>query len=276
MLTYFKKGFAIGLSQWKITSIVYFFQLCIALTLGLQVMKVMDASIGNSLEINKLVQNYDHTVIRDFLKMHGGSVSPLIGQLRWLIIIYLFFAVFIDAGLLFCARKETKATGQDFFQGGAKYFFSFSKIALFFFAIAASWTGFVFIPTITFLLPALENLPNEKYVVWFFFAIIIVYLLGLSAIFLWSVSSRIWRLVNEATIWQAIKNGWLGFRKNKKRLWPLLGIFFLMQVLMTATYWWLDSILGMKSALLIFIMVLIQQFYIFIRIMIRQMMYGSW
>ena len=54
--------------QWRIAAIIYFIQLCLAMTLGMQAHSVLESSIGNSLEINKLLAQYDHTVLTDFLK----------------------------------------------------------------------------------------------------------------------------------------------------------------------------------------------------------------
>jgi len=89
----FRKSFSTGLRQWRITAIVYLFQLCLAFTLGMQVFDVLKASIGHSLELNKLLVHYDHTVFTDFLKIHGVSITPLIGQLRWLLLTWLIFSV---------------------------------------------------------------------------------------------------------------------------------------------------------------------------------------
>ena len=100
MRNVFQYSFSVGLRQWRIALIVYIFQFCLVLTRGMQVFQVLEASIGHSLEINKLIKNYDHTVLTDFLKVHGASITPLIGQLRWLLLIWLFFSVFINAGLL--------------------------------------------------------------------------------------------------------------------------------------------------------------------------------
>lgn len=273
MLDIFRYSFSTGRQQWRIAAIVYFFQLCLALTLGLQVLAVFESSIGNSLEINKLLHNYDHTVISDFLKIHGASITPLMGQLRWLIIIYLIFAIFIDAGLISVASKQTTGNAQAFWQGGANYFFPFLKIALIFLAFAALWTGIIFMPTLSYLMPSLEYFPNEKYTVWGVFALIILYLLGLSFLFLWSLSSRFWKIKNEASIFSSLKNGWQLFRTNKRKMGTLLALFFGLQVLLVVIYWTLEAFLGMTSPFLIIFMTLIQQAFAFSRVMIRQMFY---
>lgn len=275
MIDAFKYGFSTGLRQWRIAAIVYFFQLCLAVTIGLQVMEVFNASIGNSLEVNKLLQNYDHTVISDFLKIHGASITPLIGQMRWLLLIYLIFAVFIDAGMLVCASQPEAAGGQDFWQGGAKYFFSFFKMALVFLVLAAVWTAVILIPIGLYLEPALEHLPNEKYAVWGVLTMLLIYLLGLSGLFLWSVSSRLWKLQTGATIVTSLRNGWSRYWKNKGRSWGLLGLFFMIQVGLVVFYWILDAYLGMTSPVLIIFMALVQQAFSYFRVMVRMMCYAG-
>lgn len=273
MLDNFSYGFGVGFRQWRIVAIVYFFQLCLALTLGLQVGNVFETSIGNSLEINKLIENYDYTVISDFLSIHGASIKLLLEQLRWLLLIYVLFAVFIDAGLLVSADKSKEAKVLDFWQGGASYFFSFFKIALIFFVLSAVWTLAIVLPIATFFQAALNYFPNEKYVIWGTIGLLIVYLLGIGCLFLWSLASRFWNIRNGDSVFTSFKKGAHFFWQNKRKQWILLSLFFLLQVLLVVIYWILSSFLGMTSPFLIICVALIQQFFAFFRIMMRQMLY---
>jgi len=273
MLNAFKFGFWTGLRQWKITAIVYFFQLCLALTLGLQVLAVFESSIGNSLEINKLLENYDYTVINDFLKVHGASITPLIGQLRWLLLTYMLFAVFIDSGLLVAAEKSAEATPQTFWQGGATYFFPFLKIFGVFALLTLAWSALILMPIATFLQAALLHFPSEKYVVWGIFALLFLYFLGLIFLFIWSILSRLVKIRNNAPTFISIKTAWNIFWVRKRDLWQKLGLFLALQALLIAFYWFLECFLGMTSPFLIFFMAFIQQIFIFFRIMMRQMCY---
>lgn len=273
MFSTFRDSFLIGLRQWRIAAIVYFFQLCLALTVGLQVFNVLEASIGNSLEINKLIENYDYTVISDFLKIHGASITPLLGQLRWLVLIYVLFAVFIDAGMLVSASKSKEAKVLDFWQGGANYFLSFLKVALLFLVFTAIWTILIFLPHGIFFQPALEYFPNEKYVIWGTIISFVIYVWGLSYLFLWSVCSRFWNIQNGTSFFTSLKKGWQHFWQHKNRYWGLLCLFFVLQTVLIALYWILSSFLGMTSPFLIVFMALIQQAFSFFRVMIRQMLY---
>ena len=273
MIEAFRFGIINGGRQWRVAAIIYFFQLCLAVTIGLQVMEVFQSSIGNSLEFNKLVQHYDHTVISDFLKIHGASITPLMGQLRWWLLSYLLFAVFIDAGLLACASKPEAASVQTFWQGGASYFFPFLKIALVFLGLAVVWTAVIWIPVGICIEPALLNLPNEKYVVWGTLTMLLIYILGLCGLFLWSVSSRLWKLQTGATIFASLRNGGRRYWQKIGRSWSLLGLFFGLQAGLVALYWLLDAFVGMRSPVLIVFMFVVQQGFSFLRVLGRVMVY---
>ena len=106
---------------WKIIFAIYFFQLLLAATVGLQMKQVLDSSIGNSLSVRHLVDGFDYTVFSDFVNVHGGSFSVLYGQMRWMVLIYLIFASFISTGLIYVLAKNSKEY-DDFFKGGAIHF----------------------------------------------------------------------------------------------------------------------------------------------------------
>lgn len=275
MRSVFLHGFRIGMRQWRITAIVYFLQLCLALTLGMQVYDVLQASIGHSLEINKLLLHYDHTVITDFLKVHGASITPLIGQLRWLLLVWLLFSVFTDGGLLYCATMPQQATVRSFWQGGATYFTSFLKISLFFLTLALLWTIVTLLPIALYFEPSIEVFPSEKYSVWLAFFLLALWLKGLAILFVWSVLSRWQRIQTEASIMACIRKAGLVLLRNKLRFIGLMAGFALFQLLLVAVYFVVEAYTGMVSPWYILLVFLIQQAFVFFRIQIRQMMYAA-
>lgn len=275
MRSAFLQGFNTGIRQWRIASIVYFLQLCLALTLGMQVYDVLEASIGHSLEINKLLQQYDHTVITDFLKVHGASITPLIGQLRWLLLGWLLFSVFIDGGLLYCAAVPEQASGRSFWENGAAFFFPFLKIGLFFLFLTAIWTVLLLIPLATFFQELLFNSDSEKYAIWLVLALLLLWLTGLAVLFLWSVLSRLQRIKTGASIFGSVRRGWIIFRKNKFRFFVLLAAFAGLQLLLAGVYFLIEAYTGMVSPFLILLVFVLQQAFVFFRVQMRQMMYAG-
>ncbi len=271
----FLQAFKIGIRQWRIAAIVYVVQFCLALTVGMEVYNVLESSIGNSLEMNKLLLHYDHTVLTDFLKVHGASITPLIGQLRWLLLVWLLFSVFIHAGLLVCAAKPEQAGGRDFWTAGAAYFFPFLKISLFFLLLALVGTVVLFLPIILFLEPSLQYFSSEKYTVWLVLGFLLLYTFGLIKLYVWSVLSRLSHVETGASTYKSIQNGWRIFWKKK---WALLGFvlgFMAVQLLLMFIYWQLEAFSGMTSAALIGVFFVVQQAFVFFRIQIRQMMYAG-
>ncbi len=261
--------------QWRIAGIVYFLQLCLALTVGMQVYDVMQASIGNSLEINKLLHNYDHTVVTDFLKVHGASITPLIGQLRWLLLAWLLFSVFTDGGLLYCVHAPEQASGVGFWKNGAAHFFAFLKISLVFLFFAGLWTMLLFLPIAMFFQPSLQFFSSEKYAVWLVMLILALWLLGFVELFVWSVLSRVQHLEKGGSAFGSIWAGWRSFRKNKASFMALMAGFIGLQLLLLLCYFVAEALTGMTSAMLILVVFVLQQVFVFCRIQIRQMVYAG-
>ncbi len=270
----FLQSFSLVQRQWRISSIVYFFQWCLAMTLGMQVYDVLNASIGHSLEIKQLLSHYDHTVLMDFLKVHGASITPLIGQLRWLLLAWLLFSVFMDAGLLYCISKKS-ALALDFWLGGASYFFSFLKISLLFLGMMLIWTGLIWGPVLIYLEPSLAYFPSEQYSVWLVILFLVLYILGLAELLIWSVLSRYILMDKGGKIFHCLVSGRRIMGKSKGRFLGVLLAFGGAQIVLIALYWGLDAGIGMTSSAGILILFIIQQAFVFFRIQLRQMMYAG-
>ena len=270
-----RQSFKIGMRQWRIAAIVYAVQFCLALTIGMEVHGVLESSIGNSLEINKLLLHYDHTVLTDFLKVHGASITPLIGQLRWLLLVWLLFSVFIHAGLLVCAARPEQTGGRNFWTAGAAYFFPFLKISLFFLLLALVGTVVLFLPIALFLEPSLQYFSSEKYSVWLVLGFLLLYGFGLIKLYVWSVLSRLSHVETGASTFKSIQIGRRIFWKKK---WALLGFllaFMALQLLLMFIYWQLETFSGMTSAALIGVFFVVQQAFVFFRIQVRQIIYAG-
>jgi len=269
---------ALGVRQWRIAGIVYFIQWCLALTLGMQIHSVLESSIGYSLETNKLLGQYDHTVFTDFLKVHGASITPLIGQLRWLLLVWLVFSVFINAGLLYSVSSENQTNQTKagvFWKGGAEYFFSFLKISLLFLLLALVWSMVILVPIALFFEPSLQYFSSEKYPVWIALSLLLIYLFGLVVLFIWSVISRLLKIKTGVSIAACIKNGWRLFNKNKRGFVGLSAGFAAFQIGLLSAYWLLEAFTGMTSASLILLLFVVQQAFVLLRIQLRLMMYAG-
>lgn len=275
MLHIFSYSIKTGVKQWRVVLTAYIIQWCLAFTVGMQVYEVLEASIGRSLELRKLLQHYDHTVLTDFLSVHGASITPLIGQLRWLLPVWLFFSVFVNGGMLYCAAFPGQTSWRAFWQGGSAYFFPFLKFALFFLALALVWTVAVWLPVAANLESALEDLPSEQYVVWGVSGIAAIWLAGLAVLLVWSALSRLQCLQQGTLFMNSLKLGGRLFWNKKTRMLGLLAGLAGVQILVTAGYWLLESSGGMTSPLSVLVFFGAQQLVVVCRILIRQMWYAG-
>lgn len=274
----FQHAFQVTMRQWRVAAIVYFFQGCLALTLGMQIYSVLQSSIGDSLEINKLVAQFDHTVFTDFLKIHGASITPLVGQLRWLLLVWLVFSVFMNAGLMYgvalSGTREQKSV-RTFWEGGFRYFFSFLKLSLIFLLLALALTVLLWFPMALFLEPSLQYFSTEKYTVWLVVGLLAVYITGLGLLFVWSVLSRLVKIQTGNQAIRSLRIGLQIFGENKLRLMGLLLAFLAIQLFLILVYWSLEAGIGMTTPAGIVVLFVVQQVFVFFRIQLRQLMYAS-
>jgi hypothetical protein len=260
--------------QRRIALIVYFVQFCLALTLGMQVHSVLESSIGNSLEINQLLKHYDHTVISDFLKVHGASITPLIGQLRWLLLVWLIFAVFLDAGLLFCVTHPNESNGKTFWQSGASYFFSFLKISLIFIGLMLFCAALTFGPLLANLQASLQYFSTEKSTVLLVVLTVALFLLGLAVLMVWSILSRLIKIKTGAKISSCLRIAWKQMFAKKQKFIALIMVFGAFQMGLIGLYWLIEAFTDMTSVGFIFLLFGIQQLFAFFRVQLRQIMYA--
>ena len=265
-----RKGFGL----YKVALIVYFLQLILALTIGIQVYQVLEASIGTSLELNKLLAGYDRTIISDFLHTHGASISPLVGQIRWLVLAYLIFSVFINSGLLYAVWLN-KNCWKTFWEGAANYFFSFIKVALFFMPIFIALALFLIVPVVTSFNYFIENFSSEKTFLLALCICLVVF--GLLSIFVfnWSVVSRAVIFSEKVKIWTAIRIGLRWMLSNWYASCCLMLALVVIQLLVVMLYFIVGEQSGMVSPFLIILFFFIQQLIVFFRILWKLIAYSA-
>ncbi len=270
MISTIKTAFTTGLRYWNIVLLVYAMQLLLAVPLAMQVWHVLEASIGNSLEINNLLSGYDHTVISDFLNVHGASITPLIGQLRWVLLVWGLGSVFINGGVL--STLVNKAPNWlSFWAGGAIYFFRFAMVGIAFLLLLLLWTGFTLLPYLGNLMNNFETMASEKVVLGYLSLIAIGWFFGFVCLNNASIITRTAIIKQGMTVWQALKKG-LGFTfRHFFQTTAIYLVFMALQILAVVTYWWLEGKSGMVTAGLVMVFFIFQQVLVLFRITTRIM-----
>ena len=225
-----------SISLWKIVLLIFGFQFFLASTVGLQMQQVLDASIGNSLSIEKLQTGFSHTVFQDFLNEHGGSFSTLYGQMRWMVLIYLVFAAFISAGTIYVLVDKDYQISR-FFHGGVKYFTRFILLDLIFSSVILLLVG-AGIAMIGYLFGiAPYEFDDELTFLRWTMLIAIILIILIMVFTLWKIKAKFSMISGETKLWASIK---IGIKEVWASKWSLLLIsfFFLLVSLLfsIATY----------------------------------------
>ena len=273
MMKAFFQGWRTAFRSWRIALTVYGFQFLLAMILGMLVYNSLGSSIGNSLELKKLLFDYDHTVIQDIANVHGNFLAAMQGGLPWVVLGWMIFSTFISGGLLFTVVKRMPSWDM-FWAGGARFFSSFLKMGVFFLLVTAVLSAAIWIPLVSDWQAMVQKLPSEREYIFVLIGVFILYLLLLLFIFSWAtVSKLIFIKEEEKTIWQSIKSGLIWASKNFFKTEGLLILFSLVQLIVVFIYWQIEGSSGMVSPTLIFVFFLIQQLLIFFRIMWRIAVY---
>ncbi len=267
-------GIVMSLRNWRLSILLYIFQLTLLLSIGLQVYHVIDSSIGTSLETIIISKGFDYTIFHDLINVHGSSISPLIGQLRWLFVLYLLLSAFVNAGVIFVLEKRTTIK-EGFWRGSTSYFFRFLIIGLLFFFGLIIWSLIIWIPYFTQLFYFVEHWVAEYLIIWLLIGLIIIYFLGCAFLFCWSLNTRIILIRSGIGIFKSLVNA---LRFSLKNISTFLGVMLIYAIIIGGIYW-LNFILewgiGMSTPFLIMSFLLFQQFVVLLKIAVRVATYSS-
>ena len=252
-------------SLWKIILCIYAFQFILAATIGLQMMQVLDASLGNSLSLEKLESGFDYTVFTDFVNVHGGSFSVLYGQMRWMVLTYLIFASLISTGIIYCLIHKSSQIS-DFFKGSLQMFFKlfivdvvFAILILAIMAISFALTGMLFgiAPT---------SFDTELVFLRWTLLISIIALLLIFVLTLWKIHIKFKYIKSDQRIFNSIGSGFKSFWANKWRYIAYTFFFLIISLI-------LISMNYAAGDLPLFPMIILIQFIALIKVFLRIVFY---
>lgn len=248
---------------------IFLIQFFLSLLIGVLAIKYVNSSIGQSTNLMKIIDGYNHDVFQDLLRFESTGWS-MIKTFTWLIVlIYLFLGPLIMGGLLNAYHKN-KDNWDVFWTGGSKYYFSFLKLNLlvivFLLIILAllGTIGFFFVNY------SLANMLTEIPALVCIFSLLFIF--GIFLIYFMSISTNAkWRMINEQDL-----SVWKNFRsatkivKSKSLYFLLLGFAF---AVLSFFFFFLSNTLinciPESSFMLVLIAFLLQLLVSFFRVFLR-------
>ncbi len=134
IIAYFK-GIWHVMKSGKVVVIHYLALLILALLATLPFMRLMDAKVGNSMAIEKLLPDFDYTVYKDFVNATGvDSAFAAIGNMGiGLLVLFFILSIFLTGGVLKIYKNAPERFSlQSFFAGCTYYFWRLLRMTIYF------------------------------------------------------------------------------------------------------------------------------------------------
>ncbi|OIN60181.1 hypothetical protein [Arsenicibacter rosenii] len=254
----------------RILTIIYLTSTVLGLLVAIPMYSTLTRLDGNSLAVNELLAGFDYTVFQDFMHEHGEAISPLLSVGRWTGVVYLFLSIWFTGGLLMMfARPSAPLSVNLFWQACLHYVRRYLRL----FAVTLPFLLAAFlIPLLAGILVAVlaEEQFTERGLFWLVFGGFAVGFVLASLVLCVSDYAKVLLLKEDeqGSLRAFGKAGRLVLRHplaTLGRYWALIGI----GTVLFGLYFLLDSLIGMDSWLTIILMLVVQQAFIFSRIVLK-------
>ncbi len=250
----------------RLISLVYVIQLALALTIGLQVYQVFEASIGDSLALEGLKSGYAHTVINDLLNIHGASLSPLLGQVRWMVLLYMVISVFLSAGIWY---KITRNRDANFWIGASIYFVRFLVVSVLLALTFLVISALLWAPYLIKVQYWMEYWSSEEWILWLGIIIAVIWFLVAGYLFVCSCLTKKSLVLDERSMVKSLGYGLRTGTRAYIKLLPGLLLFAGLIIFLYVIAACVNEMTLMSSSVGIFLAFLLQQGVVWLKLWLR-------
>lgn len=122
------------LRQLKIVLLIYLSNLLLGLFCVYPVKSFLEDKVGKSLSLQESLPQFDFTFLTDVLNNFGDSVSLLLNQSVFVIVIYILLFVFWTGGIIYTITSQ-ESDWKQFWEGCYRFFFRLLRLTIFYFFI---------------------------------------------------------------------------------------------------------------------------------------------
>lgn len=267
MFTILRQAFRRTAQNWQIVLVIFLVNFTLGLIVAFPSFSIIKAESEQSLAFEKLIKDFDFTVFYDFMHKNGKSLISLIPIGFLLAGLYTILNIFFSGGILsqFTIRDTFKLS--EFLKNSWHYFLRFFvlfivQIIFLIIALLATFIVFGIFGVIA------EGKTEPTFVAWMIFPSAFTFFI---ITFLLNVGDYARVLLHRDDLLNPWKAFWKAtgyiFRnfKTMQVYWAIVLVGFAVILV----YLILESTIGMTSGFKIWLMFIIQQFFIFCRVFIR-------
>ena len=265
-------GFQQTFQHKKVITLLYVINLLMALVLAVPFFWTIKKLGGDSMEIAKLLPDFDDTVFSDFMHQAGASRQNYLWQGLWLALFSVVISAFLAGGILEFLKNKNVFSLQEFFGNCGKHFRQFFWLTLVK-GVVMLIIGIVYVFLVAGAISTLKGEVNQF--MGFGVVSLLMGLLVLLPILATGYAQIALVNDNSLNIKQALSMGWSFTVKRFFKVIFLEIILLAIFALFAWCYWLLENTIGMNQALGILVVILIQQVFIWLKMAWRVWTYAA-
>ncbi|MFK7935202.1 MAG: hypothetical protein AB8G22_16945 [Saprospiraceae bacterium] len=241
VITAFKTGFQRLTRNAHLLGWLYAINIGFALVVALPLQSLLENKVGQSLGIQRLIPNFDYTIIRDFMREYGSELAVIFQEAQVVLLLYFVLSIFLAGGILEKVRFSPTRT---FLQGSGQHFWRMLRLTIYFMLIyvvliivLGSIFQFIFITNFA-------NFTNERPVVHGAGVFVGIFFILAVLVSMVQDYAKI-QLVQhpEQSVFKSFWQTWGITFKNLTQTLPLYLINALLLLMVFGLYWWLSGYL---------------------------------
>jgi hypothetical protein len=264
----YKSGWEASLNSKALISYVYLIQLILALLLAIPFYKLFQSMAGYSLLPESLVSSFDATAMGELLRSGGKSLLFYIKGFTPWIILFVLLGVFFQGGIIsWISNYRGRFSVSRFFGNCWTWFWPFFKTFIYSLLIQILIGVLVYLPVI--MLVNRENL-TDFYIGRTVIIGAAIHLVLLVWVTMVAEFTRLMLYRNSSG--KVIKTLWKAIKFSIRRIFSLYGIYIIWMIIpavLIVMYYFLRVNWGVDTALMVILLFIVQQVFVWLRIGLR-------
>lgn len=252
----------------KMITLIYLSTLIFGLLLAIPFFSFATSSFTDTRLINNLLKGFDFTAYYDITNNYEEAIDIFINLIKWFGIGYFFFSIFLSGGIIsFFTKANSEFKVKSFLSECGNYFGKFFRITLYTLIIQILVFAVLAIPFAILISELFDKVQSEATLVYVSIVFLLFYLAFFSFFMVVADYTKI-RLVLKPSN-KVIKTLWTSivFVFKNFKAYLLYLITFLFPILISIIYLFIEANIGMTSLLTIILMIILQQIFIWGRIL---------
>lgn len=263
------KGFRGAIRTPRMLLLIYITNLILGLIVAIPFYRAMHAGAGNAVSLSSLLNDFNFTVLADLYRNAQEAVKAINSQVFTVAVAYFLLSVFFIGGILKIA-EDRKYTVSTFFKYSGIGFFRYLFVNAVMLIAHAIWLGIVFILAWIANKIAGPRAASEWLLYYTNGGLAILYFLG--AIFILMVSDYSKFFLHKRKSHNFLKGSWKGLGFVIRHFGKTYSLFLLLiagPIAVFFLYFWVEAYIEMSTGVGLFLLLLLQQAFIFTRIGFR-------